>query len=310
MKDKKIVLIFEFIKSLKKGEVCLNAFANIHNVDIRTVQRYKKDIEEIFDIKLKMVKKGCYIATDFNAFNDILIDKGSIEDFDKLVYLLMMINKNFLKFLGVDEDVVKRYLKEENFFIVKDLPFEEIKNSKIFEEIKKALKYKQYIDIQYDSKNLEEFKDVKPIKIVFAEGNWYLACLTKNIEQNSGFKFLRINYIKNVIRKKETFKRDKEVEEFLQNAQSIWSLYNVSPFEVVLEVDKEVKRFFKVKKFLPSQKEQELENGNLLVKYQITSDMEVLNIVKKWIPYIKIVSPDNLREKFVKLLQESIVKNS
>jgi len=308
MKDKKVILIFRLIERLKKG-VCLKDFAREYNIDERTVQRYKKDIEEIFDIKLKTLKKGCYIAPDSNSFADVLINKSDIEDLDRLIYLLMLINKKFLRYLGIEEKLLSKYLKEESFFVIKDLPFEDLKDIETFEKIKKALKHKQYLDIVYYSENECFFEKAKPIKIVFAEGNWYLAVITDD-EINNGFKFLRINYIKSINLRKEEFKRDKKAEEFIKKAQSIWSLYDKKPFEVIVEVDSEVARFFKVKKFLQSQQIiNTKENGNLIIKYYITSEYEIINLAKKWIPHMKIIKPYNVKEKFLSLLQEAIDKN-
>ena len=305
MKDKKIILFFRFIEELKRG-VCLKDFANRYEINVRTAQRYKEDVEEIFDIKLKMLKKGCYIAPDFKDLNKVLIDKGSIEDLDKFAYLLMIIDKNLIKFLGVNEKIINRYLKEENFFIVKNLPFEELRSLEIFNEIKKAIKYRQYLKISYNALNEEILDDIKPIKIVFAEGNWYLASIS-NDKINNGFKFLRISYIKTIERKKKEFKRDKEAEEFLKNFQSIWSLYKVKPFEVIVKVNKEVARFFKVKKFLDSQTIIGEENGDLIIKYYITNSIEIINLAKKWIPHMKIIEPIEVKEKFMSLVKKVLL---
>ena len=306
MKDKKIILMFRLIERLRKG-VCLKEFANEYNIEERTAQRYKKDIEEIFNVKLKMLKKGCYIAPNSNSIADVLINKSDIEDLDRLIYLLMLINKRFLRYLGIEEKLLSKYLKEEIFFVIKDLPFEDLKDIKTFEKIKKALKHKQYIDIVYNSENECFFEKAKPIKIVFAEGNWYLAVITDD-KINNGFKFLRINYIKSVILRKEEFKRDKKAEEFIKKAQSIWSLYDKKPFEVIVEVDSDVARFFRVKKFLETQQILNTkENGNLIIKYYITSEYEIINLAKKWIPHMKIMEPLEVKEKFINLIKKVLL---
>ncbi len=65
--------------------------------------------------------------------------------------------------------------------------------------------------------------------------------------------------------------------------------------DVKLEVSKEKAFYFKSKKHLKSQKEEELDNGNLLVTYKVTQLKEVDELVKKWLPYAKVLEPLELK---------------
>ena len=114
---------------------------------------------------------------------------------------------------------------------------------------------------------------------------------------------MRINFIKEIKETSKTFKPPKEALEFLKNFQSLYSRYKVKPFEVILEIDKEVKRYFKVKKFLPSQTIIGENEDFLTLKYYVTSEDEILLIVKKWLPFIRIKSPEFLKEKLKKDLK-------
>ena len=52
---------------------------------------------------------------------------------------------------------------------------------------------------------------------------------------------------------------------------------------------------FKLKKFLPSQKILgENEEGTLTLSYTVTSQNEVISLVKQWIPYMKVIAPESL----------------
>jgi predicted DNA-binding transcriptional regulator YafY len=56
--------------------------------------------------------------------------------------------------------------------------------------------------------------------------------------------------------------------------------------------------FFENKKFLPSQKIiDRLENGNLLLSFLVTQELEIEELIKKWLPYLKVVEPLSLDEK-------------
>lgn len=94
---------------------------------------------------------------------------------------------------------------------------------------------------------------------------------------------------------------------FLKNFQTIFSNYKIEPYEVILEVDNSIKRFFKQKKFLTSQTIlEEKENGNLIILYNVTNDMEIFPLIRKWLPNIKIISPQSSKDKFIKELVDYI----
>ncbi len=68
--------------------------------------------------------------------------------------------------------------------------------------------------------------------------------------------------------------------------------------KAILEVDASKAFFFKNKNFLKSQKIiKTKENGNLLISYKITQDVELEELVKRWIPFVKVIEPASLREK-------------
>jgi hypothetical protein len=304
MRDKKIFNFLRFIKELKNGEVCLNDFAKKNDISLRTVQRYKKEIEEFFGIDLILTKKGCYTFPDFNKIKTFLLDKNDLNEFKKFSYILSLVNPKMLKFLKIDEKIVKKFV-DDKVFLIKESPVEELENVDI-EIIQKAIKRKEYLDIRYCAEKECYFIDAKPLKIIFAEGNWYLAVLT-NDKINNGFKFLRLNYIKEIKRKNKEFKTPPEAKEFLENFQTLFSKYKEPFFEVIAEVDEEVARYFKVKKFLPSQQILE-DNGNLKISYVINNDEEILMLAKRWLPHMKIISPSYLQEKLKSLIKEFLEK--
>jgi predicted DNA-binding transcriptional regulator YafY len=304
MKDKKIFNFLRFLKELKEGEVCLKDFAKKCDISVRSVQRYKEEVEEFFRVKLLSTRKGCYTFVNPEKIDNFLLKKSDLRDFENLAHILAITNPKMFKFLKIDERVMKRF--NNDLILVKEAPIEEIKNVDL-ETLKKAIKRKDYIDIKYKADKEIILEDVKPLKIVFAEGNWYLAALTNDKKVNNGFKFLRLNWIKEIKIKNKEFKTPLEVKEFLENFQTLFSKYKGSFFEVIVEVDKEVARYFKVKKFLPSQKILE-NNEKLKISYVINNDEEILMLAKRWLPHMKIISPSYLQEKLKSLIKEFLEK--
>ena len=181
--------------------------------------------------------------------------------------------------------------------MIKQNPFEKLslKRDLLF-DIKNAIKNSRYTKIVYESDKKYIFDEAKILKIIFAEGNFYIAILTKE-ELNNGFKFLRLNFISDIKLYSNSFKKDIEAEYFIKNFQTLFSSYKEKTYEVILKINPSVKRFFLQKKFLSSQKI--IENKEYLtLSFEITNDMEILPLVKKWLPNIKIISPKTLKDKF------------
>ncbi len=302
MKIKKSIAILKILQDLKKGKtICTAEYANYLGVDRRSVQRYIEEIENFYGVEFIKPKRGCYYLPQISKIKENIIDIKENEDFEKFADILGILNKEVLEFLGIEESIVKKII-DEDIFLVKENPVEKFLKLDIYKKIKRAIKYKKVLEIEYAPDEKYHFTNVKPLKIIFAEGNWYLSALSDD-DINNGFKFLRINFIKDIKETSKTFKPPKEALEFLENFQSLFSRYKVKSFEVIIEVDNEVKRYFKVKKFLPSQTIIGENEDFLTLKYYVTSEDEILLIVKKWLPFIRIKSPEFLREKLKKDLK-------
>ncbi len=129
--------------------------------------------------------------------------------------------------------------------------------------------------------------------------NYYLAC-----ESSGKYKFimLRISNIKNISVLEKTFSYNMELLDFVENIQTPFAKYEEDYKEklikVLIEVDKSKVLFFENKKFLPSQKIiDRLENGNLLLSFLVTQELEIEELIKKWLPYLKVIEPLSLDEK-------------
>ena len=69
--------------------------------------------------------------------------------------------------------------------------------------------------------------------------------------------------------------------------------------KIMLRVEESIATYFKRRKLLPNQQiEHELEDGSLIVTAQSANEFHLLAIVRYWIPFMRILSP-----------QSSIVKN-
>ena len=173
-------------------------------------------------------------------------------------------------------------------------------DSVLLKELESKIKHQKYINIQYEVNGKINKFEVKPYKIIFINENFYLACEIEH--EILEFAMYRLSKIKSVEDTPKTFHKNIEIEDFIKDMQTPFSIYRRDYkkhlLTVILEVDKAKAFYFESKKYLKSQEILEKkENGNLLIKYKITQEMEIEELIKKWIPFVKVIEPLSLKEK-------------
>lgn len=298
---KKSANILHFIRHIVKNRrFCTRQMAQTLGTSDKTIQRYIKEVEEFFGIRFLTYEKGCYYLPDTSTLRQILIDPKDVEDFERVFDLLALADTSYVRFLGLEDSLAKKLLKDDaRIYKLKAPVFEELKQFHLLKDLKRSIKDRRYIDIQYHSDRDYFYKEAKPLRILFAEGNWYLAALTDD-SVNNGFKFLRINFIQDIEILPHTFQRVVEAERFIEEFQSLFSAYLEPSFEVRVRVDEEVARHFRTKKFLPSQRILE-DRGDLIISYTINNENEILLLAKRWMPHMRILTPDHIQHKLIQI---------
>jgi len=309
MKDKKIFNMFRLLVELSNHEtICTDEYARKLGVSVRTVQRYIENISEFFNVEFIQTSRGCYKYLNFDKVKNILIKQKDYEDFEKFANIINAIDPKLLKYFNIDEKTLSKIIDNDVFYI-KSSPFEEIFNFSLFTKIKKAIKYSQHIDLEYESEKYYFYENVRPYKIVFANGNWYLV-IHSDDTFNGGVKFLRLNFIKSVKLQNKTFRKKREILDFIKNFQSLMSDFDKPKYEVIVFVDNEVERHFKAKKYLDSQTIVKDTKEGLILRYYINNENEILLLAKQWLPHMKIISPQSLQTKLEKMALELLDKKT
>ena len=310
--------VLELLKRFNDGKkVCIELLQN----DImwfgkseKTIRRDLDVIKEYFPESFELIRggkgeKGCYKAITKDVFNKFM-------DKDTIALMVQTFNiaqrNNILEDLNISDDDKKiinakiKKSKECYEFITK--PYETKKGDvKLLKEIERAIDGKRYTTIiQKENDRLKAY-DVKPYKIVFMSENFYLAC--ENISDEYPFSIFRLTNIQKIHLATKTFKINPDIESFIKNLQTPFPKYTPEfrkhLIEVRVEVDSQKARFFKAKNFLPSQKvEEEKGDGTFVLSFKVTQEMEMEELVKKWIPYMKIISPLSLKKKIEGDLEE------
>ena len=65
---------------------------------------------------------------------------------------------------------------------------------------------------------------------------------------------------------------------------------------MILEIDNYVAKYFKSKPISNTQKIISEDEQKLTISVMATNDMEIIPIVKSWIPFIKVLSPNRIHE--------------
>ena len=155
-----------------------------------------------------------------------------------------------------------------------------------------AIREKREVTCSYDDERHDVYTTtIQPLKIVNFEGFWYLLALRDDI--------LKKYYLKNISNPKmtdDTFETDNELETLLDESISIWFQRDIEPFEVKLFADKSATKFFK-RRPLPTQTVELLNSdGTMEFSVKITHEMEILPIIKYWIPHIFVIEPEWVKE--------------
>ena len=308
-KEKKTFAFLDFLKKLAHGDIIKSKeYAIEIGVSTRTVERWVMDIEEFFGQGvLVRPKRGEYTALMPHVLDKVLLP--SLQDrmeLERLIDLIHIVHPGFTDLLPEKEKKIVKKLERDlaQVYHIKESPFEDFDEFEHLEILKKSIKGRRYCDIDYKALGEEQFIDARPMRIVFAEGNWYLAVTGDGPEYIRGFLFLRIAFITQITQKSKTFNRDLKAEEFIERFQTLFSAYDSPYFQAYVAVSPNIERFFRQKKFLKSQQIIErLENGWLRVRYEISEPREILLLAKRWMPDMIILEPQSLVESFEKILQ-------
>ncbi len=292
--------ILDILKILAQSQkICTKSLQEYYGESERTIQRDIKLLREFLGESVISAERGCYQLISGSYFSDLLQEKHQAKALKSFFEFLTLMDSKSLQFLEEKEfSFLKQMKKESNeIYALFDNPIEELKKADFLEDLKLAIRDKRYCDIIYNEKASRELKDIQPQKILYAKNNWYLAAMTQNYKTNGGFKRFRINFIESLTLQPKTFHTDIQAQEHIKNMQSLFENFSHPKYEVQLLVDKEIARYFRVKKYLKSQNIVKEEEGSLILSFQINNDMEIIPLIRQWIPYITVISPCGLRQK-------------
>lgn len=289
----------EILKDLNAGKkLCVTNLATAYEVSDRTIRRDFELIKELFGDFIS--KEGeCY-----QAYQKVLLEEVlSATDLMTLANIVNLFGITQKKSI-VSEKTQALIEQSMSVYDFKSRPFENMKNIEVIKKLEHAIKFNKEVKIRYKSERAITQTNFYPYKILFLNENFYLVGENSSKPQ---FEFRRISMIEEAIYTKKTFNTHKEIHTFIKNIQTPWAAFGKDEMLVKLRVAKKVRRFFIFKKYLPSQEVvHTFEGGDIEVHYIVSSLHELEELVIKWLPHIKIISPQGFKKMIKRTLKQKL----
>ncbi len=219
---------------------------------------------------------------------------------------LSMISSMFVKALPQMKDYLDGMLvqRAKNSDIFRfDFNLETINDVNIISKIVAAINTKVAISFTYSSKNGKKSdKNAYPLSISNFDGFWYV--IAYDLEKGS-LRTYHIEQINDIETLEDDFlgsKREK-LEKEAKNIHSAW--YKTDVKTVKLKVVDVGVEYIKRKSY-PNITIEEDKGTELYLQMTYYNNIEVLNFVKRWLPYIKIIDHKELNMELKNLLKISI----
>ena len=285
--DKILTRLTIILSKLNDGEsLSVKALATEFNTSNRTIQRDFN--ERLSSFPIYQENKKWKMQDGFRVEKTKSLEDGIVLD------IIEKITESIGGTFAIKSHKLLSKIKNEDFNpIYAKLNIEDITDK--FSEVQaleNAIKDKVEIECSYnDEKNGVSKVILQPLKIANYEGFWYLIALKNEI--------LKKYYLKNISQITLTqtkFKSDSKLEELLENSISIWFQKDVEPYEVKIYADKVATKYF-TRRPLPMQRiETVSQNGTMEFIIKIAHEMEILPIIKYWLPHMRVIEPQWIQD--------------
>lgn len=281
--DKIAVRLASILVKLNAGErFTINELACEYNVSERTIQR---DLYERFAYLPICKEQGVYFLDSY------ALGKLSFEDIKNFA----MLSGIQSLFPSLSQDFISDLLnsKLNTPYLIKNQGHENIAHRHgWFETISEAIIKYQNVMFNYHEKP----RTVQPYKLINNNGIWYL--LADEDGKLKNFTFSKISDLQ--INTFSVFTPNPLFVEKIAKNDTNW--FSDVSIEVVLSIDASIQEYFLRKELFANKTIISQTPETLILSTHISYDEEILGIVKYWLPYVRILSPQPLQEKLKNIL--------
>jgi predicted DNA-binding transcriptional regulator YafY len=256
--------------------------ADEYAVNLRTIQRDLND--RLSALPLEKVKGKYRLSAS-------ALGKYSTRDIEQFAVMAGVRDL----FPSFDTDFMRSALSasQSGAWLVKGMALEDLSGrSHEFTSLEGAINGCREVSFRYAKNgNATVFDAVQPHQLVNHNGIWYLAA-----SHDGKIKTFSVSRIDGLLVTEALFVRDSGTREKLQEAKGIW-ISDGPKSAATLTVSANAAPFFKRRALLPHQEiAQENSDGSLLVKCQFSHPLEVIPVIKYWMPHVGVSSPPSLLE--------------
>ena len=161
-------------------------------------------------------------------------------------------------------------------------------------QLEKAIRDRRLVRCRYKMQEGVYDIEIKPLKIALFQGYWYLVAMDA---RNDTVKKYLLRHIDRIEIEEAAFEPPPKLESAIAKALSVWFDPDAEPIEVRLFIDAEVARFFMRKPIGPTQAITGKDpDGSIEVTLTITHPMEIVPVVKQWLPHMRVQAPEWIDE--------------
>lgn len=171
----------------------------------------------------------------------------------------------------------------------------------IFEKLNESINLRRVVSFDYWPINRKKPSRymVKPLKLAFRDGEWYLA----GMKEENQPRLFKLKRIMNLEISDKQFAMDEEISEVVERLRNRPWEYEEEPAEVLIETDRNVAELL-IRRFKGSI---ECENNGVChVRLNVKSEDRFIQEFSQFIFSAKIIEPEHLRDKVKKIIKNAI----
>ena len=267
------------------GEVKVKDLASLYGVCERTIQNDIKELSQIYDIISP--SRGVYKLKTLNEDIEKELDNTIFKMITKLNYDMFPQFEEYIQKIEHKLGIINNDTPLNTNFKV-----EKLNNIKDLKTIITQINWEYPIEFFYKNKK----RIIQPLKIINYNSIWYV--IGFDLKDNK-LKSFKVNKISNMTLKMEKYLPENQIKNLKKELKNI-----TTPWIDDTKKETLIRIYYPLSENV-NEKIINKKEGYVEIKVEYFDEREVFEIVKKYIPYVKIMDK-NLKEKMKELLKESM----
>jgi len=288
---------------IRLGQI-LKIFMERENVSTTRLSQHFQTTPRTIQRDLLLLKEADFPLSELSRGN-YQIDKTifkNFEVFDETELALVIAIKNLVGQLGepfqkaADDIFNKLYEDVTTSPVFIKIDDSVILDKRQFNRIVKTIREKRQGTFEYEGFSTFEV-NIEPYRVCFFDGFWYL--VGRDLYDQK-FKRYALDKIKDFKPLSNNFRCvPAQVDRMLKESGNIW-FSSERNIEATVAVDESHAHYFRRRKVYPHQEiKEERVDGSIVVSFKVGSLDEIKNTLKVWLPYVKILQPEELKKIFL-----------